>query len=94
MARSRKKQLAVVGWVVSVAALLGPTVGTAFANFGRGAYGSINDKAVTFAGLSMIAFFPILIFVLNRIDGFREKRRERKEALSHAFTNGHSRGGW
>jgi len=82
-----------VGWAVLVVALFGPEVGLAFANFGRGAYGEINDKAVTYAGLSMIAFFPILVFVLSRIEYYLERRKEHREELSHAFTNGHANGG-
>jgi|GEM_PF-6802317 len=94
MQTSFKKKAVIAGWVVGVVSLFGPTVGLALANFGRGAYGEINDKAVTFAGLSMIAFFPILVFAFSRIQYFLERRKERKEELGHAFTNGHHRGGW
>jgi len=77
-----------------LAVLLGPAATPAFATYGRGVYGEISDKVVTYAGLSMIAFFPIFVFVASRILYFLEQRKERKQAFSHAVGNGKVKGGW
>jgi Zn-dependent protease with chaperone function len=64
-------------------------------NNGRGFYGTLNDKVVTNAGFIVIAFFPILIFVLSMIQMALDRRKERRKAAHKALLgNGHVPGGW
>ena len=64
-------------------------------NDGRGFYGPTDDKAVTNAGFIVIAFFPILIFVLSMIQRSLEKRKQARKAADKALLgNGRWPGGW
>jgi Zn-dependent protease with chaperone function len=64
-------------------------------NDGRGFYGATNDKVVTNAGFIVIAFFPILIFVLTMLQMALDRRKERRKAAHKALLgNGHVPGGW
>jgi hypothetical protein len=64
-------------------------------NDGRGFYGATNDKVVTNAGFIVIAFFPILVFVLTMLQMTLERRKERRKAAQKALLgNGHVPGGW
>ena len=68
---------------------------SALASFGRGVYGETSDRVVTYAGLSMIVFFPLFVFVMSRIQYFLERRKDRRKALLHpALDNGRAHGGW
>ena len=67
----------------------------ALASFGRGVYGETSDRVVTYAGLSMIVFFPLFIFVMSRIQYYLERRKDRRKAHLHpALGNGRTHGGW
>jgi hypothetical protein len=64
-------------------------------NDGRGFYGATNDKVVTDAGFILIAFFPIFIFTMSRIQAHLEKRKQaRKAAAKSQLGNAFLRGGW
>jgi hypothetical protein len=64
-------------------------------NDGRGFYGATNDKVVTNAGFIVIAFFPILVFVLSMLQMALERRKDRRKAAHKALLgNGHVPGGW
>jgi hypothetical protein len=67
----------------------------ALADFGRGVYGETSDRVVTYAGLSMIIFFPLFIFVMSRIQYYLERRKERKKVHLHpGLGDGRTLGGW
>jgi hypothetical protein len=64
-------------------------------NSGEGTYGETDDKVVTYAGFILIAFFPILIVVLNLIMGKLEKRKDSaREAAKAAGGDKRWDGGW
>jgi hypothetical protein len=63
-------------------------------NDGRGFYGATNDKVVTNAGFIIIAFFPILVFVLSMIQWRLEKRKQARKAAQSALGDGRWHGGW
>ncbi len=63
-------------------------------NDGRGFYGATNDKVVTDAGFILIAFFPIFVFVVSRIQRRLEKRKEARKAAYKALGDVQWRGGW
>jgi Zn-dependent protease with chaperone function len=64
-------------------------------NDGRGFYGATNDKVVTNAAFIVIAFFPILIFVLTMLQMTLDRRKERRKAAHKALLgNGRVPGGW
>ena len=65
------------------------------ANDGRGLYGETTDKAVTNAGFIVIAFFPLLVFVLSMVQWRLDKRKEaRKAAAKRRVQEPYWRGGW
>jgi hypothetical protein len=62
---------------------------------GQGLYGETDDKVVTLAGFILIAFFPVLIFVLSMVQGGLEKRKDRRKAAAKARSaRADVRGGW
>jgi len=62
---------------------------------GEGTYGETTDRVVTNFGFAVIAFFPLLIFVLSMIQWKLDKRRDaRKAAVKARSKNGDWRGGW
>ena len=62
---------------------------------GEGLYGETNDKVVTNAGFILIAFFPLLIFVLSMIQWRLDKRKDaRKRAAKARTARADVRGGW
>jgi preprotein translocase subunit SecG len=64
-------------------------------NNGRGFYGATNDKVVSNTGFILIAFFPILVFALSRLQSRLDKRKEaRRKAEKAALTSSYLRGGW
>ncbi len=64
-------------------------------NDGRGFYGATNDKVVTNAGFIVIAFFPILVFLLSMLQHSLDRRKERRKAAHKALLgNGRVPGGW
>jgi hypothetical protein len=75
-----------LGWAVATAVVatlaLAPT---AMAADGVGLWGPTDDKAVTFWGFAVIAFFAILVIVLSlvqmRLDSRKERAREEIERL-------------
>jgi len=77
-----------------LAALALPSAALAM-NDGRGIYGATDDKVVTWAGFIIIAFFPILVFLLSRLQGHLDKRKEaRRKAEKAQLTSAYLRGGW
>lgn len=90
-----RKQLLVRIFIAAmlVSSVLAP-VAEAY-NDGRGVYGSADDKVVTNAGFIVIAFFPILVFVLSMLQRVLERRKEARQAAQKALLgNSHWRGGW
>jgi uncharacterized membrane protein len=79
-------RVAKLGWAVATAVIatlaLAPT---AMAADGVGLWGRTDDKAVTFWGFAVIAFFAILVIVLSlvqmRLDSRKERAREEIERL-------------
>lgn len=50
---------------------------------GEGFVGEANDKIITFTALGVVLFFPLVIILLNLLQGALERRKERrKEAAS------------
>jgi hypothetical protein len=60
---------------------------------GEGTYGQTDDKVVTNAGFILIAFFPLLIFLLSRLQNRLNKRKEARKKAAAALS-GDWRGGW
>jgi len=68
---------------------------SAFALGGHGTYGEANDRVVTNAGFIVIAFFPLLIFILSMIQWRLDKRRDaRKAAVKARRRSPDWQGGW
>lgn len=58
---------------------------TALGADGVGLWGRADDKVVTYWGLAVVAFFPILITVLSLVQHRLDKRKEeRKRHLARA----------
>jgi hypothetical protein len=64
------------------------------ASYGHGYYGETTDKVVTYAGFSLIIFFPVFVFVMSMIQGRLEHRKEARAAAHAALGDGRWRGGW
>ncbi len=60
---------------------------------GQGTYGQTDDKVVTNAGFIVIAFFPLLIFLLSRLQNRLIKRKAARKKAAAALS-GEWRGGW
>jgi hypothetical protein len=62
---------------------------------GEGWWGETNDEVITNAGFILIAFFPLLIFVLSMLQWRLDKRKEqRKLAAKARKARADLRGGW
>jgi preprotein translocase subunit SecG len=62
---------------------------------GEGLWGETNDKVITNAGFFLIAFFPVLIFVLSIVQWRLDKRKDaRKKAAKARSARADLRGGW
>jgi hypothetical protein len=62
---------------------------------GEGTYGATDDRVVTYAGFILIAFFPLLIFVLSMIMWRLDVRKDRRKAAAKARkARADLRGGW
>ena len=62
---------------------------------GEGLYGETSDKVVTNAGFMIIAFFPLLIFLLSLLQWRLDKRKDaRKKAAKARRARADLRGGW
>lgn len=76
-------------------ALLAPAALARNVNPGEGTYGETDDKVVTNAGFMVIAFFPLLVFVLSVAQHKLEKRKdERLAAQQSRAQSADWRGGW
>jgi membrane protease YdiL (CAAX protease family) len=74
---------------------LGVLAPAAIASDGHGFYGGTDDKVVTYAGFSVIAFFTVFVIVMSLLQGFLDRRKEaRKAAARLSVGNGRWRGGW
>ena len=51
---------------------------------GEGYYGQTTDKIVTYAGFSLIIFFPLFIFFASMLQGRLEKRKDERKAAAKA----------
>jgi len=62
---------------------------------GEGLYGETSDKVVTNAGFLVIAFFPLVIFILSMLQWRLDKRKDaRKRAEKARRARADLRGGW
>jgi hypothetical protein len=62
---------------------------------GEGLWGETNDKVVTNAGFVLIAFFPLLVFVLSMVQWRLDKRKDARKAAAKARrARADLRGGW
>ena len=62
---------------------------------GEGTWGETSDKIVTNAGFLVIAFFPLLIFLLSMLQWRLDKRKDaRKKAAKARRARADLRGGW
>ena len=88
------RALAIVTTALTAFVVLAPTAG---ATYGRGLYGETTDKVVTYTGFALIIFFPLFVFLMSRLQGWLEHRKEARKAIAHPGLgngNGHYRGGW
>lgn len=73
--------------------MAGPAL--AVANGGQGWWGETTDKGVTMVMFGVIAFFPVLIFVLSLIQWRLDKRKHaRMDAERARSVSAEWRGGW
>jgi hypothetical protein len=64
-------------------------------NDGRGYYGATDDKVVTTAGFILIIFFVAFVFLMSRLQGRLDRRKQaRLDAARSQSGNGYLRGGW
>jgi uncharacterized membrane protein YphA (DoxX/SURF4 family) len=82
--------------VLLTLALVALNAPAAFAHDGgEGLYGATDDRVVTYAGFILIAFFPLLVFVLTMIQWSLDKRKDRRKAAAKARrARADLRGGW
>lgn len=80
-------------WALALSLIAAPAAQAT--NDGRGFYGVTDDKVVTDAGFILIAFFPLFIFFMSRLQRRLEKRKEARKAAQKAHLgNAQWRGGW
>jgi hypothetical protein len=62
---------------------------------GEGLWGETNDEVITNAGFVLIAFFPLLVFVLSMVQWRLDKRKDARKAAEKARrARVDVRGGW
>ena len=72
-----------------------PALAEAGHDGGEGWYGETNDKIVTNAGFILIAFFPLLIFILSMIQITLDRRKDRRKKAAKARAGSAEwTGGW
>ena len=49
---------------------------------GEGFVGEANDRIITFMSLGIVLFFPLVIVLLNLLQGALERRKERRKAAA------------
>jgi len=84
-------------WTILVSlAVVGLSASAAFAHDGgEGLYGPTTDRVVTYTGFILIAFFPLLVFVLSMIQWRLDVRKNRrKQAAKARSARADLRGGW
>jgi hypothetical protein len=86
----RRLRLAIVPYALLLMLALAPAAQAE--NDGRGFYGATGDKAITNIMFGVIIFFPLFIFVMNRLLRALEKRKERRQAAEKSIAGW--RGGW
>jgi hypothetical protein len=93
----RRRSAQITLTLVATAVVLAVLAPGAFASElgGTGTYGEADDRVVTNAGFIVIAFFPLLIFVLSVIQWRLDKRRDARKAAARARrTDVDWQGGW
>jgi hypothetical protein len=82
--------------ILTSLALLAASASLALAHDGgEGTYGATDDRVVTYAGFILIAFFPLLVFVLSMLQWRLDVRKERRKAAAKARrARADLRGGW
>jgi hypothetical protein len=90
----RNRLLATLIPLALLASLILAPAASAF-NDGRGFYGATTDKAIVDTGFILIIFFPTFVFLMSRLQGHLEKRKEARKAAQKALLgNARWRGGW
>jgi hypothetical protein len=91
-AARRLRAVAVIAWVTSIFLTLAPA---AFASYGRGLWGEVDDKVVTNFGFILIGGFPLIISIFSLIQWRLDKRKEARKAAEKALIgDAHWHGGW
>jgi hypothetical protein len=92
----RRRTAQLTATLVTTGLALLVLVPAAFAGVGgEGTYGETNDRVVTNAGFIVIAFFPLLVFVLSIVQWRLDKRKDaRKAAAKHRKSSADWQGGW
>lgn len=88
----RARFITLLALALLVALTLAPAA--AAENDGRGFYGATNDKVVTDAGFIIIAFFPLLVFVLSMLQRWLDKRKQARKEAAAQLGAAQWRGGW
>jgi hypothetical protein len=84
-------------WTILLSlAVVGLSASAAFAHDGgEGTYGPTTDRVITYSAFLLIAFFPLLIFMLSMIQWRLDVRKERRKKAAKARTApADLRGGW
>lgn len=67
---------------------------SAFATYGHGFYGDVDDTVVTLAGFCVIGFFTVFVIVMSLIQGLLDRRKQARKAAHATLGDGRWRGGW
>jgi hypothetical protein len=90
--RGALRTVLLTAWLLALSA---PAALAAGHDGGEGLWGETDDKVITNAGFVLIAFFPLLVFVLSMIQWRLDKRKERRMAAEKARrARADMRGGW
>jgi hypothetical protein len=90
----RNRLLATLIPLALLASLILAPAASAF-NDGRGFYGATTDKVIVDTGLILVIFFATFVFLMSKLQGHLDKRKEARKAAQKALLgNAQWRGGW